>query len=252
MPSLIKSLVRYGVDSTLKGLLEWVQPLSPVIGWNKGGEFQHIGTLHETRTHQHSIRLVHEPEPAEHSTNSNAPTKINSLHPEKINWNDSRQFPFLRDERWRQYAGWTFGDFISSKDYWSNPANTEHQYVLHFLCGQSLRSRAVMYMIICGRRSPKAVSVVEYGGGYFYPGPVATATGEPDRWLRELARRDEPANETDWRKSAGLYLQGICPARQRSGAYRIFAEEIEDLTGIIAVQYSPYCCRKGKDVLGKE
>ena len=37
-----KGMVYYGVDELLDTILEWVRPLSPVIGWNSGPEFQHI------------------------------------------------------------------------------------------------------------------------------------------------------------------------------------------------------------------
>lgn len=237
-----KSLVWYGVDSTLKGLLEWIQPLSPVIGWNKGGEFQHIepctrrGLINTASDWCMNLSLlsIHNP---------NAPTKINTLHPENINWKDSSNFQsFVMSDG--DNMQWTFGDFISSKDYWSNPANTNiNMSFTSCVVNLSAAGRDVYDHL--QQTQPKAVSVVEYGGGYFYPDLFATATGEPERWLRELAKRMNRQMKLTGVKVLGFICRDMSGAAAQR-AYRIFAEEVEDLTGIIAVQYSPYCAGRGK------
>lgn len=237
-----KSLVWYGVDSTLKGLLEWIRPLSPVIGWNKGGEFQHIepctrrGLINTASDWCVNLSLLSIYEPI-------APAKVKTLSPKDIDWNEKKNYQsFVMSDG--DNMQWTFGDFISSKDYWSNPFNTA--------INMSFTSCVVNLSAACRdvydhlqQTQPAGVSVVEYGGGYFYPDLFATATGEPEKWLRELARRMNRQMKLTGVKVLGFICRDMAgEAAQR--AFRIFAEEVEDLTGIIAVQYSLYCGGKGK------
>lgn len=237
-----KSLVWYGVDSTLKSLLEWVQPLSPVIGWNKGGEFQHIepctrrGLINTASDWCMNLSLlsIHE---------DKVPAKIKTLSPKKIDWKDQRNCQsFVMSDG--DNMQWTFGDFISSKDYWSNPYNTAiNMSFTSCVVNLSAGGRDVYDQL--QRTQPEHVSVVEYGGGYFYPDLFATATGEPEKWLRELGKRMNKQMQLTGVKVLGFICRNMLgEAAQR--AYRIFAEEIEDLTGIIAVQYSPYNGGHGK------
>ncbi|RZS74541.1 GxGYxYP domain-containing protein [Pseudobacter ginsenosidimutans] len=237
-----KSLVWHGVDSTLKGLLEWIQPLSPVIGWNKGGEFQHIepctrrGLINTASDWCVNLSLLSIYE-------TKAPAKIKSLAPKEINWNDQRNCQsFVMSDG--DNMQWTFGDFISSKDYWSNPSNSGiNMSFTSCVVNLSAGGRDVYDEL--QRTQPAGVSVVEYGGGYFYPDLFATATGEPEKWLRELAKRMNKQMKLTGVKVLGFICRNMSgEAAQR--AYRIFAEEIEELTGIIAVQYSPYNAGRGK------
>jgi hypothetical protein len=213
-----------------------------VIGWNKGGEFQHIepctrrGLINTASDWCMNLSLlsIHE---------SKAPAKIRTLSPKDIDWNrktNCQSFVMSDGDNMQ----WTFGDFISSKDYWSNPFNTRvNMSFTSCVVNLSAAGRDVYDHL--QQTQPAGVSVVEYGGGYFYPDLFATATGEQEKWLRELARRMNRQMKLTGVKVLGFICRDMSgEAAQR--AYRIFAEEVEDLTGIIAVQYSPYCAGRGK------
>lgn len=237
-----KGLVWYGVDSTLKGLLSWIAPLSPVIGWNKGGEFQHIepctryGLINTATDWCMNLTLLSIYQPK-------APTKIRTLSPKNIKWEDSSHYQsFVMSDG--DNMQWTFGDFISSKDYWSNPNNSAVK-MSFTSCVVNLSAAGRDVYDHLQQTQPTNVSVVEYGGGYFYPDLFATATGEPEKWLRELAKRMNKQMKLTGVKVLGFIFRNMASeAAQR--AYRIFSEEVEDLTGIIAVQYSPYNGGHGK------
>jgi hypothetical protein len=133
---------------------------------------------------------------------------------------------------------WTFGGFLNSRDYWSNPANKDiPMSFTSCVLNLSMTGSDVYNCLV--KTQPEGVSVVEYGGGYYYPDLFAKARPNPDELLREYA-----AMINAQMKKTGTRVFGfIC--RDASGeaamnAYKIYAREIDDLTGMIVVQYSPY------------
>jgi hypothetical protein len=237
-----KSMVYYGVDSLLETILQWVKPLSPVIGWNKGDEFKHI----EPCTRWALINTVSDfcmNLPLLSIQTGSAPVKIKSIDPATIDWEKKGNYhAFVMSDG--DNMQWTTNQFISSPDYWANPAN--QQLSMGFtscLLNLSMGSRDVYDRLL--RSQPAGVSMVEYGGGYYYPDLFATA--RPDR--KELVRKYAAMVNANMKLTGTKVFAIICKNLASENAkemYRVFIEEIEDLTGIIAVQYSPYNGGNGK------
>jgi hypothetical protein len=237
-----KSMVYYGVDSFFRSVVEWVKPLSPVIGWNQGGEFDHI----EPCTRQGLINTATDwcmnlPLLSVASTGDSV--KIRTLDPKKINWNgDENYHAFVMSDG--DNMQWTFGGFMNSRDYWSNPGNND--IPMSFTsCVLNLSMTGSDVYDYLAKTQPEGTSVVEYGGGYYYPDLFAKARPNPDELLRAYAAMINVQMKKTGTKVFGF----IC--RDASGeaalnAYKIYAGEIEDLTGMIAVQYSPYNGGYGK------
>ncbi len=95
---------------------------------------------------------------------------------------------------------------------------------------------------------PTHTSVVEYGGGYYYPDPVCKSEDPMgETILRQYAAMINGQMKKTGTKVFGFICRNIA-SEEAIKAYRIYAEEIEDLTGMIAVQYSPYNGGLGKTI----
>ncbi len=231
-----RCMVYYGVDSLFLNILNWVKPLSPVIGWNKGDEFKQI----EPCTSRGLINV-----PADWCMNlallgitpREAPAKVNSLDPKSIDWNKSGNFnSFVMSDG--DNMQWVFGSFLDSRDYWKNQFNSEiPMSFTSCVFNLSEAGRDVYNQLVQSQR--KGVSMVEYGGGYYYPDLFGRMTGAPEKLLREHARRINKELKRTGTKVFGFICRNISsPAAIK--AYQIFAEELDDITGMIAVQYAPY------------
>lgn len=231
-----KSMVYYGVDSLLPVILQWVQPLSPIIGWNKGDEFKQIepctrwGLINTATDWCMNLALL--------SIASDEPLpKIRSLDPATINWNkDDNYHAFVMSDG--DNMQWTFGSFLSSDDYWHNAYNAAiPMSFTSCLLNLGMAGEDVYTQLV--KSQPENVSVVEYGGGYYYPDLFASARPEPEKILRAYAAKINRQMKKTGAKVFGFICRNVSGDAARK-AYQIYAEEIEDLTGMIAVQYSPY------------
>lgn len=237
-----KSMVYYGVDSMLTTILRWVQPLSPVIGWNKGEEFRHIepctswGLINTASDWCMNLALLSIP------SKGKLP-KVRSLDPRNINWKENKSYhSFVMSDG--DNMQWTFGNFLDDPSYWANPHNAGIP-MSFTTCVLNLSQAAVDVYGHLVRTQPKNTSVVEYGGGYYYPDLFARSRPEPAKVLRQYAKMINTQMQQTGTKVFGFICRDIAsPAAM--DAYRIYAEEIDDLTGMIAVQYSPYNGGYGK------
>jgi hypothetical protein len=231
-----RCMVYYGVDSLFLNILNWVKPLSPVIGWNKGDEFKQI----EPCTSRGLVNV-----PADWCMNlallaitpREAPAKVKSLDPKSIDWNKRGDFnAFVMSDG--DNMQWTFGSFLDSRDYWKNPFNPEiPMSFTSCVFNLSEAGRDIYNQLV--QSQSKKVSIVEYGGGYYYPDLFGRMTGARERLLREHAQRINRELKRTGTKVFGFICRNIS-SREAIKAYQIFAEELDDITGMIAVQYSPY------------
>jgi hypothetical protein len=237
-----KCMVYYGVDTIFQSIISQVKPLSPVIGWNEGEEFKHIapctrwGLINTASDWCMNLALLSIP-PA------NKLPEIHTLNPRKINWQEHANYhAFVMSDG--DNMQWTFGNFLNSKDYWSNPYN-EDIPMSFTTCLLNLSQAGSDVYKYLAKTQPKHCSVVEYGAGYYYPDLFARATPEPGKLLREYAGMINTQMKITGAKVFGFICKDVS-SEQALEAYRIYAEEIEDLTGMIAVQYSPYNGGYGK------
>ena len=83
------------------------------------------------------------------------------------------------------------------------------------------------------------ISYIEYGGGYQYPDLFAINRPNRVQLIREFAKRINFNL-----KRLGIKIFGfICidvGSNAAQEAFQIYAEELEDITGMMAVQYFPY------------
>jgi hypothetical protein len=239
-----KSMVYYGTKGVFENILSFIRPVSPIIGWNEGGEFEHVAPAtvwgHVNTASDHCLNL------SMLSINANSDSVIKpfrSVDPACIDWNRKANFhSFVMSDG--DNMQWTFGSFIDSPDYWANRQNSRIPMSFTSCVVNLSMASPDVYARLCATQ-PKSVSVVEYGGGYQYPDLFASKRSNPDSINRVFARK---VNEQ--MKKTGVRVFGfICKDVSSASAlnvYRIYAEEIENLAGMIAVQYVPYNGGQGK------
>jgi hypothetical protein len=219
-----------------------VQPLSPVIGWNKGDEFKHIepcsrwGLINTVSDFCMNLPLLS-------IQSNNVPGKVKTIDPKKIDWEKKGSYhAFVMSDG--DNMQWTSNQFINSPDYWNNPANK--QLSMSFtscVLNLSMGSRDVYERLL--QTQPEGVSVIEYGGGYYYPDLFAIARPNQEELVKKYAGMVNANMQATGTKVFAIICKNLASENAKK-MYNLFAAEIDDLTGIIAVQYSPYNGGNGK------
>jgi hypothetical protein len=238
-----RAMVYYGVDSLFNRALKRIRPLSPVIGWNKGDEFKQIapctreGLINTASDWCMNLAVL------SIGADKFTPKQLAQLDPATINWKDTGRFhSFVMSDG--DNMQWTMGHFLDDKEYWANPTVSSSRLSFTSCVLNLTQAAPDVYEELRRTQQPHS-SVVEYGGGYYYPDLFAIDRPGRDSLLREYAARINSRM-----KSTGTTVFGfICKnvnSKDAQRAYQLYAEEMEGLTGMIAVQYSPYNGGQGK------
>lgn len=233
-----KAMVTFGTDALTEKIMKWANPLSPVVGWNTGGEdeFTKLPSkygLFNTAS-DWCYNLIALSAGAENATYE----KIKTIDPKTIDYERKGNFhSFVMSDG--DNMQWTIGNFLNNPNYWGNPSHGE--YPMGFTsCQLNLSMMAPDVMDEMGKTQPQQTTVIEYGGGYQYPDLFAMERGEEQEAIQKAFAQKVNLNM----KRTGSKVFGfICMdvnSEAAINAYRIYAEEIEDLTGMFAVQYEPY------------
>jgi hypothetical protein len=132
---------------------------------------------------------------------------------------------------------WMELNFTHHTDYWANANNGSLPFGWTTCAGQMAEMLPATLDYIA-ETQPDNVSIIDYGGGYHYPDLMGERTNT------ELALRTHAKKVNFHMQKNGVKVFGfICydlDSPEAKFAYQIYAEELEDLTGMIAVQYAPY------------
>jgi hypothetical protein len=233
-----RCIVGFGQDEPIPTMMQWLAPLSPIMGWNVGDEFTatematrygHFQTASNFATNLTFLSAASE---------QTEPKHLDTLDPESIDYNRGRHFVsfFMTDG---DNVQWTLGNFLSSRDrtYWDNPLHGRFPFGWT-TCTGHLAQLCPPALDLLTQTKPLGTSLIEYNGGYYYPDLFGASRLEPDL-LRRHARR-----MAFHQARSGIALLGFICHRVASEdarrAYQVFAEEIPGLTGMISVQYAPY------------
>ncbi len=238
------SMVCYGVTPFLNEVLEWVEPLSPVIGWNSGPESYHImpctewGLVNTVSDFCQNLLLMS----CDNGNVVNA--KFRSFDPSKIRWKDKKKIyhSFVMSDG--DNMQWMLGNFISNQSYWASPyASSLSMSYTTCTANMTMAAPDGLRQIVATQQPN--TGVIEYGGGYYYPDKFACKRPNREELLRKLARTVNIRM-----KETGISVLGFICMRlfteEAMQAYRIFAEEIDCLSGMMALQYAPYNKGDGK------
>lgn len=232
-----KLMLYYGTGRFSEQILEWVKPLSPILGWNYGNEDEYTGAITRWGHYNTATNWCRNLPVIMAASDKMTPLPVHEKEMDDISMTDAFAFhSFVVSDG--DNMQWTMGDFLDSPIYYGN-ADGNQTPMSWTLCPVNLSvvSTSTWNRFVSAKKDNS--SVVEYGGGYQYPDEFAENRPNREELLTEFARR------MNWHfKKLNIKIFGfICKdvfspeARQ---AYEIYAKEIEGLTGMIAIQYAPY------------
>lgn len=229
-----KMMVYYGTGELTDRVLEWVRPLSPIVGWNSGGEDCHTGQVSRWGLFNTASNwCVNLP----FLSAARGKVALSQSHEKPvgaIDFRDSSVFhSFVMSDG--DNMQWSMGQFIGSDFFYGN----SRRGMISWTCCPVNLSQVSPYTWndIVGMQ--ESSSLIEYGGGYYYPDLFAVNRPNREALLVQFARR----LNLHMKKLGVTVLGFICMdvySEAAREAFRIFAHEIENLTGMLVVQYYPY------------
>ena len=235
--------VVFGVGKTTAKFLEWTTPPAPIFGWNYGDESEHTRPVTEYGHFQTASNWAFNLPFLSAGADTAAIEPIDPLNPNTINFDDDRQpVGFIVSDG--DNLQWLMGNFCFHRDYWANPYHGKFP-VGWTICSAHLAQSSPETMRYLAQTKPPHTSLIEYGGGYYYPDLFAK--NRPDRLqvLTTHARRIS----AQLKRTGATIFGFICKdvgSSDAMDAYKVFAEHIEGLIGMVAIQYYPYEGGHGK------
>jgi hypothetical protein len=238
-----KAFTVFGNDGPLSTVMEWLEPLSPILGWNGGDEFEttdlstsygHIQTATDW-----CLNLPVLMAGSEHLVLP----KAQGLNPADINWKDRRSaVSFIATDG--DNVQWFEGNFFGHKSYWANPDRGSIPFGWSCCFAQlaQLYPQAIEYAL---ETRSKNDSFIEWGGGYYYPDHFGSA--RTNRWdlLAAQARRTWGLMKETSTRIIGFNFTKYDSAEARR-AYEVIASQTDGLLAILVFQYAPYEAGAGK------
>lgn len=233
-----KTPIGFGINDFFSKILENTKPGSPLLGWNIGGESQFVipstvnGVVNTANNWCKNFTLL-----SANSINEELP-KLKSLDPATIDYNKGNHFhSFLMSDG--DNMQWTIGSFLLSGDFWANPYLSSLP-VSFTSCPSNISMMAPDAYKTMVKTQKRHISVVEYGGGYQYPDLYAMNLGaERPKLIRDFIQKVNVHMKRTGTKVFGFLTHDL-DNEDAMEAYQIYAEELEDIAGMIAVQYAPY------------
>lgn len=238
------ALTLFGKQDPVPAAMQWLEPLSPILGWPGGDEFQatRLSSIHghiQTATNWCMNLPV-----LMAGSERQAPPRAAACDPRSIDFSDARSavsFICTDGDNVQWYEG---GFFRVSDQFWESPARGRIPYGWS-CCFTQLAQ-------LCPQVATYAIETrsandwfVEWGGGYYYPDLFGSA--RPDRWdlLARHARRTLDLMRAQNVKLLGFNVSQLdSPDAMR--AYETIAREADDLLGLLVFQYAPYEAGAGK------
>ncbi len=233
-----KAFTVYAQNEPIRTVMAWLEPLSPILGWNGGDEFA---------TTDLSTRYAH----IQTATDwcMNLPVlmagseklilpKMKRLDPTAINWSDQRSaVSFIGTDG--DNVQWFQGSFFhGSASYWNNPERGRIPYGWSccFAHLTQLCPQAIEYALATRTHND---TFIEWGGGYYYPDHFGQ-----DRTNRGELFAIQTRRTWELMKKTGTHIIGFNLARYDSPEARkaceVFASQTDGLLAILVFQYAPY------------
>jgi hypothetical protein len=247
-----KTLTVFGSAEPVPTAMKWLQPLSPILGWNGGDEFKttemsstwgHIQTATDWAVNLPVLMA---------GTESAELPKVRSFDPRTIDWTDRRSAVCFVDSD-GDNVDFSEGDFFrvgNGKYYWASPdrGKIPFGWSCCFAHLAQLCPEAIDYAV--ATQSPNDW-FLEWGGGYYYPDLFGI--DRPNRWelLAQHARRTWALMKRNNTHSIGFNVVKF-DSPDALKAYEVFAGQTDGLLAILAFQYDRYEAGAGRIIWVKD
>jgi hypothetical protein len=238
-----KAFVLYGAAEPTPTALKWLEPLSPILGWNGGDEFEttdlssrfgHIQTATDW-----CMNL-----PVLMSGSENIlSTAAHSLNPNSIDWSDTRSaVSFIQTDG--DNVQWLQGNFFHHPSYWADPSRGKIPFGWStcFAHLTQLSPDAIDFAVATATTNDW---FIEWGGGYYYPDRFGSARNNRWELLAQHTRRTWSLMKKTNSRIIAFNVAKHDSADARK-SYEIIARETDALLGILIFQYAPYEAGAGK------
>ncbi len=241
-----KGMIYFGVDTDADAVVSGMNAITPVLGWNKGGEDAHTGLVSKYGLFNTVSNWVN------NMTTISAGSKSYNLSPAQIGRPDASQIDF--DETGKIYHSFVMSDGDNTA--WMS--NDFHK--AHFLGYPNLNTIPMSWTGAMGLTSmlnpaawttitttmPSTNSFIEFGGGYQYPDLFGSERTDQLDTFRDFMKKVNMNMKRGNVKMFGYISRYDVNSSTMQSINQIIVDEIEDLTGVYAVQYSPYNAGEGE------
>jgi len=224
--------------------MAWLEPLSPILGWNGGDEFE---------TTDLSTRFGHIQTATDWCNNLPVlmagsdkldPPRVKSFDPATIDWSDHRSGICFIDSD-GDNVQWLQGSFFrGNPSYWSNPERGKIPFGWS-CCFAHLTQLCPQPIAYATATRTTNDWFVEFGGGYFYPDRFAMDRPNRSELLARHARRTWELMKKTNTRIIGFNFSRWDSSNARR-ACEGFAGQTDGLLAILAFQYYPYEGGAGK------
>jgi hypothetical protein len=228
----------------IEKVLEWVTPMSPILGWGFGDEYEFTSLVSEWGHYNTATDWCLNLPLISSVSGKVTLKKANEKALGKIDFRDTSSFhSFVMSDG--DNMQWTMGGFADSECYAGNDRISDIG-ISWTLCPINLSIISPFtWNELAGKQYPRN-SFIEYGGGYQYPDLFAIKRPNREKLLREFAQRINYHLQKMNIKVFGFICTNI-KSNASQEAFQIYAEELKGITGMLAVQYFPY--ELGGDVM---
>ena len=219
-----------------------IEVSSPVLGWGHGDEARFTGEASKAGLYAAATNWCKNLPLMSAGSFDHQNKKVKTLHPKNIDWNKQGHFhSFIMSDG--DNMQWFEQGFFHSQRYWANKHHGE------FPMGWTSCSAQLLEMMpdvhdYMAETQPENSTIIEFGGGYHYPDQFGE-NREQEKALRVHAKKVNAHMQKAGTKVFGFICMDLENEASKK-AYQIYAEEIDGLTGMIAIQYNPYEGGDGK------
>lgn len=221
----------------IEKVLEWVKPMSPILGWGCGDEYDFTSLISEWGHFNTASDWCFNLPLISSVFGKVELKKAKEISLEDIDFNDLSSFhSFVMSDG--DNMQWTIGNFAKNNCYAGNE-KVNKTGVSWTLCPINLSVVSPFTWNELVDLQGEKNSYIEYGGGYQYPDLFAIKRSNRIELLREFAQRINFHLNQMGIKVFGFICRDV-KSNHAQEAFQIYAEELTGITGMLAVQYFPY------------
>lgn len=235
----------YGNDPSVEEAMRWMEPLSPILGWNGGDEGQTTTTSSNYGHIQTATDwCMNLPVLMSGAAEADTPP-FDSFDPANISYESTQStISFVLSDG--DNVQWAMGGFARGQEnsWWADSTRGRSPFGWSVCLAHlaQLCPDAITYLH--ETRTP-ADTLIEWGGGYFYPDLLGKNRPDRDAILASQARRTWALMQKTNTRVIGFNFMNF-DSKDARHACEIYAREMDELSGILAFEYHAYEGGSGK------